>query len=253
MDTKQEMYEYIDQKKKKVMKKYDQLLEQIERSDHIENLITIMSCQDFLIRNEGYRLLELSNLFAHFLDEYVKDKELFCDCKQQISQHHITYVSKDEKYSIQFSIPPGSPQDIIVRYHGHIVPYLNQPYYETAVCIRDTLKKFQDNKRISDFFKVVELVYCKNIQTKNPLILFMRCIKTIKYIRKGLKDEMNKKISEYEKEKERYERENEIFDRDQEEAQILKQKADHSLQFFKAIGWEVRYKGILLEDGTMCF
>ena len=31
----------------------------------------------------------------------------------------------------------------------------------------------------------------------------------------------------------------------------LKEKADEALRFFKEIGWNVRYKGILLEDGTM--
>lgn len=47
------------------------------------------------------------------------------------------------------------------------------------------------------------------------------------------------------------EKEKLVFDKEQEEAKELKEKADEALRFFKEIGWNVRYKGIVLEDGTM--
>ena len=51
--------------------------------------------------------------------------------------------------------------------------------------------------------------------------------------------------------KEKYEKEKLVFDKEQEEAKELKEKADEALRFFKEIGWKIRYKGIVLEDGTM--
>ena len=63
---------------------------------------------------------------------------------------------------------------------------------------------------------------------------------------------MNENHREYEAAKEKYENEKAVFDKEQEEAKKIKEKADEALKFFKEIGWKIRYKGIVLEDGTMC-
>lgn len=85
----------------------------------------------------------------------------------------------------------------------------------------------------------------------NPFVFCKQCITTVYYMKTGLLDRLNENYNEYEAAKEKYEKEKLVFDKEQEEAKELKEKADEALRFFKEIGWNVRYKGILLEDGTM--
>ena len=85
----------------------------------------------------------------------------------------------------------------------------------------------------------------------NPFVFCKQCITTVYYMKTGLFDRLNENYNEYEAAKEKYEKEKLVFDKEQEEAKELKEKADEALRFFKEIGWKIRYKGIVLEDGTM--
>ena len=128
--------------------------------------------------------------------------------------------------------------------------------WDTASKMREELIDFYHHKSIKRFLRINRLMYHTYYEKRkgkraNPFVFCKQCITTVYYMKTGLLDRLNENYNEYEAAKEKYEKEKLVFDKEQEEAKELKEKADEALRFFKEIGWNVRYKGILLEDGTM--
>ena len=122
--------------------------------------------------------------------------------------------------------------------------------------MRKELIDFYRHKSIKRFLRINRLMYHTYYEKRkgkraNPFVFCKQSITTVYYMETGLLDRLNENYNEYEAAKEKYENEKAVFDKEQEEAKKIKEKADEALKFFKEIGWNVRYKGILLEDGTM--
>lgn len=128
--------------------------------------------------------------------------------------------------------------------------------WDTASKMREKLIDFYRHKSMKGFLQINYLMFNTYYERRkgkrtNPFAFCKQCITTVYYMKTGLLDRLNENYNEYEAAKEKYEKEKLVFDKEQEEAKELKEKADEALKFFKEIGWNVRYKGILLEDGTM--
>lgn len=253
-----ELYDYINKKKQSVVKQYDMLLERIQLSKNPKSAIALMCDEEFVVHDAQYPISELLYLMSDFVDEYYKDNDLFQDCTKEITDEYITYAT--EKYSIQFSAPFRYSSEIIVRYHAEHVMHPSFPVHpeiwDTAFKMRKELIDFYRHKSIKRFLRINRLMYHTYYEKRkgkraNPFVFCKQSITTVYYMETGLLDRLNENYNEYEAAKEKYENEKAVFDKEQEEAKKIKEKADEALKFFKEIGWNVRYKGILLEDGTM--
>lgn len=259
MNMNNELYNYIDKKKQSVVKQYDLLLERIQLSKNPKSAIALMCDEEFVVHDAQYPISELLHLMSDFIDEYYKNNELFQDCTKEITDGYLTYAK--EKYSIQFSAPFRYSSEIIVRYHAEHVMHPSFPVHleiwDTASKMREELIDFYRHKSMKGFFRINHLMFHTYYEKRkgkrvNPFVFCKQCITTVYYMETGLLDRLNENHSEYEAAKEKYEKEKTVFDKEQEEAKEIKEKADEALRFFKELGWKIRYKGIVLEDGTMC-
>ena len=265
MRAKDQLYQYVEKRKQKIIDQYDRTLERINLSKGFESLISLMGDREMLLSIYGksydHNIKEILDIFSCIVDEMYQDNELFQNTTKEITHGCVIY-SKG-KYSIEFHSPVDW-QGITVRYHGIIKPFMadaEKDYLKRLYKVKELTQKVIDKKNLKAFIDLAHLLYEKPYHTKNPITHIKRYFKVYHSIHDGLlrktmiaietgeerKRKIRvKKIKEFERQIIEYNQQQ------QEEAKQLKEKADAALEIFKKLGWKITYKGILIND-TICW
>ena len=256
MRAKDQLYQYVEKRKQKIIDQYDRTLERINLSKGFESLISLMGDREMLLSIYGksydHNIKEILDIFSCIVDEMYQDNELFQNTTKEITHGCVIY-SKG-KYSIEFHSPVDW-QGITVRYHGIIKPFMadaEKDYLKRLYKVKELTQKVIDKKNLKAFIDLAHLLYEKPYHTKNPITHIKRYFKVYHSIRDGLLRKTMIAIETGEERKRKIENDTELFYIQQEEAKQLKEKADAALEIFKKLGWKITYKGILIND-TICW
>lgn len=256
MRAKDQLYQYVEKRKQKIIDQYDRTLERINLSKGFESLISLMGDREMLLSIYGksydHNIKEILDIFSCIVDEMYQDNELFQNTIKEITHGCVIY-SKG-KYSIEFHSPVDW-QGITVRYHGIIKPFMadaEKDYLKRLYKVKELTQKVIDKKNLKAFIDLAHLLYEKPYHTKNPITHIKRYFKVYHSIHDGLLRKTMIAIETGEERKRKIEKDTELFYIQQEEAKQLKEKADAALEIFKKLGWKITYKGILIND-TICW
>ena len=221
MRAKDQLYQYVEKRKQKIIYQYDRTLERINLSKGFESLISLMGDREMLLSIYGksydHNIKEILDIFSCIVDEMYQDNELFQNTTKEITHGCVIY-SKG-KYSIEFHSPVDW-QGITVRYHGIIKPFMADAFIDLA-----------------------HLLYEKPYPTKNPITHIKRYFKVYHSIHDGLLRKTMIAIETGEERKRKIEKDTELFYIQQEEAKQLKGKADAALEIFK--NYSLQYQEFL--------
>lgn len=107
MRAKDQLYQYVEKRKQKIIDQYDRTLERINLSKGFESLISLMGDREMLLSIYGksydHNIKEILDIFSCIVDEMYQDNELFQNTTKEITHGCVIY-SKG-KYSIEFHSP----------------------------------------------------------------------------------------------------------------------------------------------------
>ncbi len=106
MRAKDQLYQYVEKRKQKIIDQYDRTLERINLSKGFESLISLMGDREMLLSIYGksydHNIKEILDIFSCIVDEMYQDNELFQNTTKEITHGCVIY-SKG-KYSMILSI-----------------------------------------------------------------------------------------------------------------------------------------------------
>ena len=190
MRAKDQLYQYVEKRKQKIIDQYDRTLERINLSKGFESLISLMGDREMLLSIYGksydHNIKEILDIFSCIVDEMYQDNELFQNTTKEITHGCVIY-SKG-KYSIEFHSPVDW-QGITVRYHGIIKPFMadaEKDYLKRLYKVKELTQKVIDKKNLKAFIDLAHLLYEKPYHTKNPITHIKRYFKVYHSIHDGL-------------------------------------------------------------------
>ena len=190
MRAKDQLYQYVEKRKQKIIDQYDRTLERINLSKGFESLISLMGDREMLLSIYGksydHNIKEILDIFSCIVDEMYQDNELFQNTTKEITHGCVIY-SKG-KYSIEFHSPVDW-QGITVRYHGIIKPFMadaEKDYLKRLYKVKELTQKVIDKKNLKAFIDLAHLLYEKPYHTKNLITHIKRYFKVYHSIHDGL-------------------------------------------------------------------
>lgn len=170
MRAKDQLYQYVEKRKQKIIDQYDRTLERINLSKGFESLISLMGDREMLLSIYGksydHNIKEILDIFSCIVDEMYQDNELFQNTTKEITHGCVIY-SKG-KYSIEFHSPVDW-QGITVRYHGIIKPFMadaEKDYLKRLYKVKELTQKVIDKKNLKAFIDLAHLLIYKNLITQ---------------------------------------------------------------------------------------
>ena len=98
MRAKDQLYQYVEKRKQKIIDQYDRTLERINLSKGFESLISLMGDREMLLSIYGksydHNIKEILDIFSCIVDEMYQDNELFQNTTKEIHMD-VSYIPKE--------------------------------------------------------------------------------------------------------------------------------------------------------------